>query len=178
MFTLNSSQDCHQFHSQPLVLNRKQNVESIMSKSNITEKASKLMRQSQGAERRSEAKERGLAGFHCPTSSQALFGGSGPESRFLGLSDFHSDASQWSRFTLGHRINFNCTEKHWLYLGIVVHLRLRGDVTDATRNDPNITYNMLSIFACFCIGEATQSHTSHSVKWFLPLESIIGPAKH
>lgn len=127
-------------------LNHKQNIESIMSKSNITEKPSKLMRQSQGTKRRTAAKERGLAGFHCPTSSRALFGGCSPESWFLGLSYFHSHGSLVFRFTLGRRINFNCAAQHRLYLGIVLHFRLRGDVKDSTRNDPNITYNMLSTF--------------------------------
>lgn len=136
-------------------LNHRQNIESIMSKSDITEKALKLMRQYQGSKRRDEARERGLAGFHCPTSSQALFGGCSPESRFLGLSCFHSHGSLVFRFTLGHRINFNRTKQHLRYMEFVLHFRLRGEVKDSTRKDPNIICNMLSTCACFYMGEAS-----------------------
>lgn len=44
---------------------------------------------------------------------------------------------------------------------------------DSTRNDPNITYNMLSIFACFYVGEASQSHTSLPVESFSRLDLML-----
>lgn len=129
---------------------------------------------SRGRETRRGKRERERPGRiplpHFFTLTLTLFGGCSPGNQILGLFDFHSHASLAFPFTLGHKINFNCTEQRQLWL---CFYKLRAGVNDSTREDSNTTCNMWSIFANFYVRGVSQNHMSQSAKSLDPLELML-----